>query len=194
MARAGVTRALIERTAIELADADGLDAVTLSAIARRLGVRPASMYAHVESVGALRILLHLRALAELAQRLERGTAGRAGRDALTAFAAGLRDLAADHPGLWETLQRTAAPEVAASEEAARVADLQLAVLRGYGLEGSDAVHATRFLAATLNGFVSLERTGAFAHRDVGVETSWALTLEALDATLERWPLAGGTPR
>lgn len=187
MARAGVTRARVEESAVELADADGLDAVTISAIARSLGVQPASMYAHVAGVSALRNLLHRRALVELACRVEQGIAGRAGTAALTEFAGAHRLLAAAHPGLWEVLQKPAAQEVATAPEAARVAGLQLAVLRGYGLVEADAVHATRFVGATLNGFVTLERSGAFAHRDVDVETSWALALDALDRSLRQWP-------
>lgn len=192
MARAGVTRARVEDSAVELADAEGLDSVTISALARRLGVRPASMYAHVAGVAALRDLLHRRALAELGHLVENGIAGRAGADALVEFAGAHRLVAESHPGLWEVLQKPATPEVAASPEAARVAGLQLAVLRGYGLVGADAVHATRFVGATLNGFVTLERSGAFAHRDVEIETSWALALDALDRSLSQWPGAASS--
>lgn len=190
MARAGVTKALVEQSAVALADAGGLEAVTISAIARRLGVQPASMYAHIAGVGALQDMVHRRALAELAQRLEEAIAGRAAGDALRAFAEAHRLLLAEHPGLWNALQRPAGPEVATSPEAARTANLQLAVLRGYGLDGDAAVHAARFLGATLNGFVSLQSVGAFAHRDAEIEASWALTLDALDGALERWPRDG----
>lgn len=190
MARAGVTKALVEQSAVELADADGLEAVTISAIARRLGVQPASMYAHLAGVGALQDMVHRRALAELAQRLEEAISGRAAGDALRAFADVHRLLLAEHPGLWSALQRQAGPEVAASPEAARTANLQLAVLRGYGLDGAAAVHAARFLGATLNGFVSLQSIGAFAHRGTDIETSWALALEALDRALHQWPRDG----
>jgi len=36
-----------------------------------------------------------------------------------------------------------------------------AVLAGYGLEGDDALHATRGLRSLLHGFVSLETGGGF---------------------------------
>jgi hypothetical protein len=36
-----------------------------------------------------------------------------------------------------------------------------AVLRGYGLDGDDAVDATRALRSALHGFVSLEQAGGF---------------------------------
>jgi hypothetical protein len=38
----------------------------------------------------------------------------------------------------------------------------LAALRGYELEGADAVHAVRMLRVALHGFATLEREGGFA--------------------------------
>jgi hypothetical protein len=37
----------------------------------------------------------------------------------------------------------------------------LAILRGYGLEGDDAIHATRIVRAALHGFVLLEANEGF---------------------------------
>ena len=37
----------------------------------------------------------------------------------------------------------------------------LAVLRGHGLDGADAVHATRCARALAHGFASLEASGGF---------------------------------
>jgi hypothetical protein len=37
----------------------------------------------------------------------------------------------------------------------------LAILRGYGLEGDDAIHAARAVRSALHGFVSLEAAGGF---------------------------------
>jgi hypothetical protein len=37
----------------------------------------------------------------------------------------------------------------------------LAILRGYGLEGDDAIHAARAVRSALHGFVALEAGGGF---------------------------------
>ena len=44
----------------------------------------------------------------------------------------------------------------------QLVDLVLAVLRGYGLEREDAVHAARIVRSALHGFVALELAGGFA--------------------------------
>jgi hypothetical protein len=40
-------------------------------------------------------------------------------------------------------------------------DIAVVVLAGYGLQGNDALHATRGLRSLLHGFVALEAAGGF---------------------------------
>jgi hypothetical protein len=42
-----------------------------------------------------------------------------------------------------------------------VVEAVLAVLRGYRLEGDEAIHAVRLIRSSLHGFVTLERAGGF---------------------------------
>jgi hypothetical protein len=49
------------------------------------------------------------------------------------------------------------------------------------------VHATRFLGATINGFIALEKAGSFDHRRPAPEASWRRALEALDSVMRAWP-------
>jgi hypothetical protein len=59
----------------------------------------------------------------------------------------------------------------------------LAVLRGYGLEGDDAIHATRVIRSALHGFVLLEAEGGFG-LELSVDESFARMVAALDKGLE----------
>ena len=58
------------------------------------------------------------------------------------------------------------------------------MLRGYGVEGDDALHATRYLRSTLHGFVALEAAGGFA-LDLDLNVSLDRLVAALDAGIER---------
>lgn len=155
MPRAGLHSEAVVSAAAELADADGLEAVTLARLADRLGVRAPSLYAHVGGVSDLRRRLADRGAHELHAALQDAAAGRARREALSAVAAAYRAYARAHPGTYTALQR----EV--TDEAPRLVDVVLAVLRGYELSGDDAVHATRIVRAALHGFVELEIAGGF---------------------------------
>jgi AcrR family transcriptional regulator len=163
MPRAGLDSEAVVAAAAEMADRSGLEAVTLAALADRLGIRAPSLYAHVTSLADLRRRLRARAAGELAAAVAVAAAGRARGDALRAIASTYRDYAHVHPGLYAALQRAPDDPAGVDADAARrLVDVFVAVIAGYGLEGDDAIHAVRIVRAALHGFVSLEQLGGFA--------------------------------
>lgn len=176
----------LTRAAAELADEVGFENVTVSALARRFGVRDASLYSHIRNAQDLRVRVALLALAELADRAADALAGRAGKQALVAFANAYRDYAKQHPGRYAAGQLQLDPETAAASAAARHSEMTRAILRGYDLPEDEHIHAVRLLHSTFHGYVSLERTGGFDHSGQ-VEASWARLLDVLDTTLGNWP-------
>jgi AcrR family transcriptional regulator len=162
MPRAGLSTASVVAAAAGIADADGLDALTLARLATSVGVRTPSLYNHVASLDDVRRRVALVALVELGDALRDATVGRAGDDALTAMAHAYRAYARAHPGRYAATQRApAAGDDERATAAARAVDVLLAVLRGYGLEGDDAIHAARAVRSALHGFVALESGGGF---------------------------------
>ena len=190
MSRTALTAAAVVADAADLADAEGFDAVTLSAVARRLGVKTPSLYSHVRDLGALRDGITALALSELAKAASLAIAGRSGGDALHGFADAHREFARTNPGLWQSLERRAGAGAVDSDAARGFVALTDAVLRGYGLSPADRVHAIRLLGSTINGFIALERIGSFDHSQPAPETSWRIALDALDSLLVAWPSTG----
>jgi AcrR family transcriptional regulator len=183
MARAGLDADAVVAAAAALADAEGLEALTLARLAGRLGVRSPSLYAHVGGLADLRRRVAARGARELAARLQAAAAGRAGADALAAVADGYRAYAREHPGSYAALQR---PPAAGDEEgvaaAGAVVDVVAAVLRGYGREGDDAIHAVRIVRAALHGFVALE-TGEGFGLPLALDETFARLVAVLDGGL-----------
>jgi AcrR family transcriptional regulator len=162
--RAGLSAAAVVRAAADLADDDGLEALTLARIAASVGVRTPSLYNHVGGLDDVRRRIALVGLGELGDALRDAAVGRAGDDALTAMAHAYRAYARAHPGRYAATQRAPATATADADltDAARGAvDVLLAILRGYGLEGDDAIHAARGVRSALHGFVALETGGGF---------------------------------
>ncbi|MEO3812237.1 WHG domain-containing protein [Sphaerisporangium sp. B11E5] len=189
MARAGVTTERLIRAAAELADEIGFQNVTLSALARRFGVKPAALYSHVKDARDLRVKVASLALAELADRAAAALAGRAGKDALVAFANAYRDYAKEHPGRYAAAQGELDEETVDVGAARRHADMTRAILRGYDLPEPDQTDAVRMLHSTFHGYVSLETAGGFRRHPREVDVSWSRTLDALDTALRNWPRA-----
>ncbi|MFI9550454.1 TetR/AcrR family transcriptional regulator [Nonomuraea endophytica] len=190
MARAGLSADRLTRAGAELADEIGFENVTVSALARRFGVKDASLYSHIKNAQDLRVRMAALALAEMADRAAAALAGRSGQDALTAFANAYRDYATQHPGRYSAAQIEIDPEGPAADAARRHSAMTRAILRGYALPEPDETDAVRLLHSTFHGYVSLERTGGFSHgaRDSGA--SWARILDTLHTLLTTWPSAG----
>jgi AcrR family transcriptional regulator len=181
MPRAGLSTASVVAAAAGIADAEGLDALTLARLAATVGVRTPSLYNHVGSLDDVRRRVALVAVRELAETMRDAAVGRAGEDALIAVAAAYRDYAHRHPGRYAATQR--APAAADDEMAAAAGaavGVLLAILRGYGLEGDDAIHAARTVRSALHGFVALEAGGGF-----GLSVDLDESFERMVATLAR---------
>lgn len=181
MPRAGLDADAVVAAAARLADEDGLERLTLARLAAALGIRAPSLYAHVAGLPDLRARLGARGARELAVVLQRAAVGRSRLDALRAVAVAYREYAHAHPGTYAAMQVPAEAEEnqAAGEE---VVGLIVAVLRGYGLDGEEAIHAVRAVRSALHGFVSLEREGGF-RMPIALEESYDRLIGILDAGL-----------
>ncbi|WP_432198921.1 TetR/AcrR family transcriptional regulator [Streptomyces sp. bgisy027] len=187
MARVGLTTERLVRAGAELADEIGFEQVTASELARRFGVKVASLYSHVKNSQDLKTRIALFALEELADRAADAVAGRAGKDALVAFANVYRDYGLEHPGRAAAARMTLDPETAVASAGVRHAQMTRAILRGYDLTEPDATHAVRLLGSVFHGYASLELAGGFRHSAPDSEETWLRILDALDALLRNWP-------
>jgi AcrR family transcriptional regulator len=169
--------------AAALADERGIQALSLAPLAERLGVRVPSLYKHVGGLDDLHRRLALAGLRDLGEELGAATVGRSGRDALLACATAWRAYAKAHPGRYGAIQR--APDPADAElvaAATRLTDLIFAILRGYGLDEDQTVHATRAVRSALHGFITLEAAGGFGLPQ-DVDESYARLVALLDTGL-----------
>ena len=152
--------------AAALADEGGLEELSLTELAGRLGVRKPSLYNHVGGIGDLRRGLALVGLRELGRALSRAAVGKAGEEGLFALAEAYRRFVKERPGLYGATVRSPRlsdpddPELAVAEEEVMVP--VLAVLASCGVSGwEESVHAARGLRSVAHGFATLERAGGF---------------------------------
>jgi AcrR family transcriptional regulator len=188
VARAGLDHDRVVATAAEIADAEGLDAVTLARVAGELGVRSPSLYNHVAGRDGLVRGVAVAALSELAAQLREAAIGRAGVDALLATAQAYRRYVKDHPGRYAAGAISAPPPGDLDHEAAAAAvlDVMRGVLRGWSLSEDETIHALRAFRAAVHGFASLEAAGGFG-LDVDVDVSFTRLVGALAAGFDRAP-------
>lgn len=177
--RAGLSPAIVQAAARDLADAEGLANLTLRRIAEHFAVKPPSLYNHIESLDALKRTLALEGGRMLGERFARATAGISKDAAVRALGRAYREFAQAHPGLYQAALTAPAPGDQEAEEVARATtEIVFAVLSGYALSGDALIHATRSLRAALHGFVALEQAHGFG-LPVDLEASYQQLIELL---------------
>lgn len=163
--RAGLDLAAVVEAAAALADEEGLEGVTLAALASRLGIRTPSLYNHVAGLAGLRRELALLGLRELGARLGRAAMGKTTDEAVFEMARAYRSFVGERPGLYAATVRSYRlsdprdPELETAEREAL--EPVLAVLASYGLRGDQAIHAARGFRSVAHGFATLEAGGGF---------------------------------
>ena len=173
MPRRGLTTSRVVEAAALMADAEGLENLTLHKLAKELGVRPSSLFNHIAGLPDLLRQLQIRGLREMAAKVGRACVGRAGDDAVIAAANAARDYAHEHPGVYRTTQPAVQsennPEL--EEAASQFVGIFFDIMRYYGFEGIEGVHAVRGLFATIHGFIMLEQAGHFG-MPIGIDESY----------------------
>lgn len=161
--RRRLNRELVIEKAAEMTDEGGsLTAVSLTALAQELDIRPPSLYNHVDSLEDLHCGMATFALRQLTTDLRQASSGLVGREAILAIADAYRKFVRKHPGIYPLTIR--APRPGENELAALAQELLqmlLLVMASLGLQGNDAFHAIRGLRAILHGFTSLEAAGGY---------------------------------
>jgi len=163
VARAGLDRDRVVAAAAEIADAEGLDAVTLARVAAAFGVKSPSLYNHVAGRDDLLRGVGLLGLSEIAAALREAAIGRSGTEGLVATAGAYRSYVLEHPGRYAAGAITA-PDAEDAEllaAGAAVLDVLRGVLRSWSLDEDETIHALRAYRSAIHGFVSLEAAGGF---------------------------------
>lgn len=183
--RAGLDREAVVREAAALADAEGLDALTLARLAGDLGVRTPSLYNHVAGLDSLRRELALLGTRELMVRLSSAAIGRSGDDAILALGRAYRAFVKERPGVYATMLRAPAPgDDEWQAVGAGVVGIVLAALAGYDLGTDEALHVVRGLRSLMHGFATLEMAGGFG-LPLDLDESFERLLRAFIAGLRR---------
>lgn len=179
MPRAGLSAQVLVERAGDIADREGLDGLTLAALAQSVGVRQPSLYKHVDGLADLRHRLAIDAKRRLTADISQAVIGLSGLPAVVAFAAAYRRWAITHPGRFAAAQP--APDPADAEDVAASAaatDVLLAVLRGCEISASRRIDAARAIRSAVQGFVAIELAGGFdLPRDI--EVGFTFMIESL---------------
>lgn len=187
--KAGLDREDVVAAATIIADRDGFNAVTPSAVAAELGIRTPSLYYHVEGVDGLRRALRFHAAAVLTSAFQgvRGDAvGLSDADRIKVFAHAYRGFASQHPGLHAALLPAPMPSEDGELADAMAEPVRIIVSElGQGQDLTpEVVHMIRALRSLLFGFSAIESQGGFG-LEVDVDKSFDVAVDLMASAISR---------
>jgi AcrR family transcriptional regulator len=181
----GLTVDEIVHVATAIADADGLETVTMRRLARELGVAPMTIYTYVPGKAELFELMLDAAYAGMSRR---GTAGWSWRRRLTAIAEENRELFESHP--WAATISTSRPPLGPGLMAKY--EHELSALDGLGLDDVQMDDALTHLLAFVQSWARAA-ADARSNRESGMDDEqwWAAHAPLLEEVLDpaAYPLA-----
>ena len=148
--RAGLTRDRVIDVAVTMADAGGLESVTMRKLGTELGVEAMSLYKHVANKEALLDGMIDRVHSEITLPVP----GTAWRRAMTRRARSIREVLARHPWANGRMASSTSPGPATL----RHHDAMIGTLRQAGFSLVMAAHAFSALDAYIYGFALVERS------------------------------------
>ncbi|MGG4144576.1 WHG domain-containing protein [Paenibacillus algorifonticola] len=160
--RIGLDVPTIVRTAAEIANTQGLEAVTMASLSQKLGIRSPSLYNHIDGLSGVKLALAIYGLREMNEQMSKAVEGLTGEDAVYAAGKAYVAFARSNPGVYEATipsQSQDNDEFKAVSE--QLMGLIINLLDSYKLKQEMAIHIVRGLRSLLHGFSSIEQKGGF---------------------------------
>ncbi|CAM3668006.1 TetR/AcrR family transcriptional regulator [Marinicrinis lubricantis] len=152
----------IVETAARKADEEGLEHVTLSSVAKELGIKSPSLYNHVDGLSGLRKQMALHALATLRERMMAAAFNKTGKDAIISVSKAYVKYATEHPGLYEAFIMTPDDEdEEVKEQGDQLVGMMFRLLEPYDFSETEQVHIVRGIRSINHGFAVLEAKQGF---------------------------------
>jgi len=163
--RVRLDKKAVVQAAVNVLNTEGMQALTLSRLAEKLGIQTPSLYNHVDGLTGLQQELAVMNTKLLADRLGEAAIGKSGAELFMDVAQAFREHVKEYPGLYMSTLRSSATQQVQNpnlmQEEERLMKIGLAVMSSLGLQGADAIHGLRAFRSMVHGFATLEVAGGF---------------------------------
>jgi len=163
--RTRLDKNMVVQAAVDLLNAEGVGALSLSRLANELGIKTPSLYNHVDGLDGLQQELEVLNARLLADRISEAAIGKSGSELFVDVSQAFREYVKEYPGLYMSTLRSSSMLQVLDEnlqrEEERTMKVGLAVMASLGLQGEDAIHGLRAFRSVVHGFATLEVAGGF---------------------------------
>lgn len=176
----GLDKGQITKAAKNLIEQNGVDRFSMRLLAESLGIKTASLYAHVDSIESLLTDVGLLALQEQKEYQLMAIDGKHRDEAVMCLAEASRQYAKEHGEMYRFIMKMPMGKDEALKQAvAVVAEPAMRVLADYALTDVQKMHRQRILRGLMHGFISQEGSGYFSHYPVDAEESYRIAVQCI---------------
>lgn len=164
-----LTKDVVITAAAEIADKEGLDHVTLKALAEKLNIRTPSLYNHIDSLeDLLRDIAH-KGMREMNAEMTQAAIGTSGDAAIKAVSVAYFRFLVAHPGVYETIQWAGwHGNAETGENFENYRSLLETLIISCNLKNPDTDAVLDLLTGFLHGYGTLQLGKALADQDEAV--------------------------
>lgn len=184
MARTGLDKNTIIDLAAEKANELGVENITLKMLADELGIKPPSLYNHIENLEDLKKQLMLYGWKQLEDRLVRAAIGVSGYEALRAICYAFYEYATANPGVFNAMLWYNKYENEQTKEATDgLFSIVFKITETLHISEKNTNNLIRTFRGFLEGFSLLVNNGAFGN-PISLKESFELSVEVILAGMK----------
>ena len=173
MAKRGLDSGQIFDEAEKLVTEKGYDNFSVRELASRLGVKPASLYNHINGLEEINVEIALRSASKMGTAIQNAVAGKSPDEAFIDGTRAYRKFAIENPELYKAFVRR---PLLNDETALRAGFQSFSPLRdivmSYGLNEKDSLNYIRGLRSVMHGFIELTNNGFMQRGDISQDESY----------------------
>lgn len=174
----GLTKKKIVDESIRMIDEEGTANFSLHKLAHRLGIRPASLYNHIDSQKDLMTQISIEVIQMLIRAEDDAISGKTGDDAIRSLSDAYLHFGLEHYALYHIFMQTRHPHDALLEEkGTHVMDPILKSFSEINLSDEDKIHWERILRSILHGFVTQKHAGFFTYKNISGDKSFQMAID-----------------
>ncbi|WP_163536163.1 TetR/AcrR family transcriptional regulator [Gracilibacillus sp. YIM 98692] len=171
--RSGLNQQTVIKAAIEIANQENLQAVTIASLAKKLNVRSPSLYNHIDSLNSVFHHMAIYGLEELYDTMISSTQDQLGDEAIHSLSKAYIYFVRQHPGLYEaTFIALKQGDSNIKYAADKIVRFVLKKLESYNFTYQEGIHIVRGLRSILHGFATIEQKEGFG---IDIPTDESLT-------------------
>ena len=176
----------IMMAAAELANEHGSEYITLAMLAKKLNIKPPSLYNHFDGLPGIKREMAIFSLDKLYISLADEAEFKAsGDETVLALSRAYLAFARTNPGLYEFALSAPDPADELVHAAGkRIVELVVSAIGPFALSEKEAIHAVRSLRSLMHGFASLEHKGGFG-MPLDVDESYQFAVTAFITGLKK---------